>query len=117
MSVNPGELYHTTRGIAEIQQHYVENGVQKVRFLLHLVDEEDGVTATGQTTLMSAPPENLQRWIDRFPKDLEERRRTVAAQKNFHPNERDRLDGILARIEQAQQRGPQTKDRRPNAPT
>jgi len=106
MSVNPGELYHTTRGIAEIQSFYAENGIKKVRFWLHTVSSDDGVTATGEVVLMSTTPDKLQAWIDRFPVDMAERKKAVTAVKDFHPAEREKVDAILTRINDAQKQGP-----------
>lgn len=106
MSVNPGELHYTSRGIAEIQAFYNENAINKVRFWLHTVNEDDGVTATGEAVLMSTTPDKLQAWIDRFPKDMAERKKSVSALKDFQPAERDKVDGILERINDAQAKGP-----------
>lgn len=106
MTLNPGELYHTTRGIVEIQSFYNEDGLDKVRFWLHLVNPDDGVTATGETVLMSTTPDNLQGWMDRFPRDITERKRTVSALKDFQPSERARVDEILERIKTAELSGP-----------
>jgi predicted transcriptional regulator len=112
MSVNPGELHHTTRGIAEIKDFYTENGIQKVRFWLHVVEPEDGVTPTGDALLMSTTPDKLQAWIDRFPRDISERKRSVSAMKDMYPAERERVDGILARIKEAEAKGPSVKTKR-----
>jgi hypothetical protein len=106
MSVNPGELYHTVRGIAEIESFYTENGLDKVRFWMHLVNEEDGVTPNGEAVLMSTTPDKLQAWINRFPKDIKERRNAMSALKDRYPEETDRVDGILERIQTAEVNGP-----------
>ena len=103
MSVNPGELHFTTRGIAEIQSFYEENGLNKVRFWLHTVDKTDGVTATGDALLMSTTPDNLEEWMTDFPRDLEERRRAVVS-RNMHE--------ILNRMDRAKADGPTVKTRR-----
>ena len=100
MSVNPGELYpvgqvlFTTRGIAEIDSYYTENDLDKVRFRLHKVNADDGVTPNGESLLMSTIPEKLKEWVERFPKDLEDRRRGVVSKE------------ILARIDEAKANGP-----------
>lgn len=108
--MNPGELYCVTlkpgdcvfssRGIIEIQGFYQEDDLNKVRFWLHTVDRDDGVTATGAASLMSTTPGILQSWIDSFPRDIAERKRSVVS-KNMH--------SILNRIDQAEAEGPKVK--------
>jgi hypothetical protein len=107
----PGELYFTTRGIAEIQSFYTEDGTDKVRFWLHSVDKEDGVTADGGYTLMSTIPTVLQEWIDDFPRDIEERRCSVAAIKDRYPQQRDKCNAILERIKATKTADAQVKVR------
>jgi hypothetical protein len=112
VSINPGELYHTTQGIAEIESFYTEAGIQKVRFWLHVVSPDDGVTPTGQTVLMSTIPSKLQAWIDRFPKDMQERKRAVSALKDRYPDQREAVDAILGSIKTAEEKGPKVLTKR-----
>jgi hypothetical protein len=112
MSLNPGELkagslHFTTRGIAEIGDFYKENGLEKIRLKMHIINREDGVTPTGDSILMSTTPEILCGWIKDFSRDIEERRRSVSALKGQRPEMRDKLDGILGRIQGAKDNGPQ----------
>lgn len=116
MSVNPGELYtntlqigallFTSRGIAEIQAFYNENAVDKVRFWLHTVNPADGVTATGEALLMSTTPDKLQEWINHFPRDMAERKKSVVMLPL------DARTAILENIQNAENQGPKAESRK-----